>query len=423
MTLELITEINTVIVLLFCGLSAYQYLYIIVSVLFSPCRYTTKTKNRYAILVCARNEASVISHLIDSIKKQDYPEDCIDIFVMADNCTDETAEVAETAGARVFVRKNTKQVGKGYALDALYHAVCDEKGTEYYNGYFVFDADNLLTPNYITEMNRVFSNGYRVVTSYRNSKNFLQNWITAGYGIFFLREARHMNNARMICRSSCAISGTGFLVHRDILKEKGGWPYHLLTEDIEFTMDHVAAGEKIGYCHDAVFYDEQPTTFCQSWNQRLRWSRGALQVMFKYGFRVFLGIFRRKSFFSCFDIIMSTLPNFITSVFGLVSIASMVFIACSQDVFRFGYFLAAFGSYLLGMYGVHFIMGLITAITEWRRISGHAAKKILFIFTYPIFMITNIPISIAALFVPVKWKEIKHTNAVGIGDMDVTQKP
>ena len=116
-------------------------------------------------------------------------------------------------------------------------------------------------------MNKTFSKGYRIITSYRNSKNFGTNWISAGYSLWFLREAKFLNNARMMLGTSCAVSGTGFLVSSEVIRERGGWNYHLLTEDIEFTVDTVIRGETIGYCAGAMLYDEQPTRFDQSWNQ------------------------------------------------------------------------------------------------------------------------------------------------------------
>src|SRR5699024_3328495 len=126
------------------------------------------------------NESAVIGELVHSIKKQNYPAELLDVFVIADNCTDNTAAVAERAGAIVFERFNRQQVGKGYALDYAFQRIEKEYGQAQYEGYFIFDADNLLDANYVAEMNKVFDSGYRVITSYRNSKNFDSNWISAG---------------------------------------------------------------------------------------------------------------------------------------------------------------------------------------------------------------------------------------------------
>ena len=133
-----------------------------------------------------------------------------------------------------------------------------------YDAYLVFDADNLVAPDYIQEINKTFSTGYDIVTSYRNTKNYGDNWISAGYGLWFLREAQYLNRPRASIGASCGVSGTGFLFSARILQKCGGWHFFSLTEDIEFTAHNIVNGEKIGYCPSAVFYDEQPTGFRQS---------------------------------------------------------------------------------------------------------------------------------------------------------------
>ncbi len=414
MEAELITNLNSVIVLLFCALSAYQYIYILVSILFPSRRFATGKAHRYAVLICARNEESVVAQLIDSIKKQDYPAELIDIYLLADNCTDNTRGVAEAAGATVYERHDMTHIGKGYAMHELLTRLRADKGKEYYDGYFVFDADNLLSTDYIRQMNTVFSNGYRIVTSYRNSKNFCHNWVTAGYGVMFLREARHMNNARMILHSSCAVSGTGFLVHRDIINENDGWPYYTLTEDLEFTMDRISKGDRIGYCHDAVFYDEQPTKFRQSWSQRIRWTKGFLQAFLKRGGCILRGMFTKRCGFSCFDEVMSTMPNILLAVFGAVSALTMVYSLAFVDGYDFSHFLQSLIVSLGSIYFVNFFLGMLTVITEWKKINGSTARKIRYMFTFPLFIITGIPINVVAIFVKAKWKQIKHSDATTI---------
>mgnify|MGYP000352763330 CR=1 FL=1 len=110
-------------------------------------------------MVAARNEETVIADLIHSIKVQNYPAELIDIFVIADNCTDNTADVAREAGAIVFPRSNDKLVGKGYALDYGLKAIWEQYADRDYEAFFVFDADNVLDVNYFREMNATFDNG------------------------------------------------------------------------------------------------------------------------------------------------------------------------------------------------------------------------------------------------------------------------
>ena len=115
---------------------------------------------------------AVIGDLIHSIKVQNYPAELIDVFVIADNCTDNTADVAREAGAIVFPRSNDKEVGKGYALDYGFQVIREQYADRGYEAYFVFDADNVLDVNYFREMNATFDNGAKASTSYRNSKNY-----------------------------------------------------------------------------------------------------------------------------------------------------------------------------------------------------------------------------------------------------------
>ena len=268
---------NYIIAVVFFVCYTYQFLYIPVPWLLAK-RKATKaaaleaTPHNYAVLICARNESAVIADLIGSLRSQTYDQSLLHIFVLADNCTDDTSAIARSAGATVYERFNNVQVGKGYALQTLLSHL-EQDYPAGFDGYIVFDADNILDPGYIAAMNRTFSQGYDIVTSYRNSKNYGDNWISAGYALWFLRESRYLNHARSLLGTSCAVSGTGFLFSRAVLEETGPWPFHLLTEDIQFSVHEILQGRKVAFAPDAVLYDEQPTTFRQSWRQRMRWSQ------------------------------------------------------------------------------------------------------------------------------------------------------
>ena len=306
--------INAVISALFFICYTYQFLYIPL-VLLKKRRPLPRpaASHRYAVLIAARNEENVIAGLLDSLAAQTYDMSLVTVFVAADNCTDSTAAIARAHGAVVYERFNHVNVGKGYALDFLLQHI----GADYpegFDGYFVFDADNILSPDYLERMNESFSAGNEIVTSYRNSKNFGDNWISAGYALWFLRESRYLNGARNRLGSSAAVGGTGFLFSQRILDESHGWRFYLLTEDIEFSIHHILRGEKIAICEDAVLYDEQPTSFRQSVRQRLRWAKGYIQVFRRYGAELLKGT--AKGSWSCFDMSMSILPAFILTALG-----------------------------------------------------------------------------------------------------------
>lgn len=414
-----INNINTVVFILFTAMYIYQYYYIIV-VLLKNKNVKSKGKNimnKFAVIVSARNESDVIEEFIHTVDLQDYPSDLIDVYVIADNCSDDTAQKARIAGAHVYERFDNKKVGKGYALDFLFKILRSKKTK--YDGYFIFDADNLLSRNYISEMNKVFNRKYKIVTSYRNSKNYDSNWISAGYSLWFLRESKYLNYARMLLNNSCAVSGTGFLISSEIIDKNNGWKYHLLTEDIEFTIDSIINGEKIGYCNSACFYDEQPTSFRDSWNQRMRWSKGFYQVFFKYGYNLFKSIFKNRDF-SCYDMFMTISPMMLISIVMILFNSSIFLYSLISNDFQtsklaIGYVL----SYFLNTYLMMYLLGLLTTITEWNRIQCKGYKKIFYTFTFPIFMFTYMPISICSIFKKVEWKQIKHSINKSIEDMEL----
>ena len=398
---------NAVISILFTLCYAYQFFYLFVGLLKGEQKFKAVREHKFAAVISARNERDVIGQLISSIKSQNYPKDKLDVFVIADNCTDDTAQVAREAGAIVYERFNKVQVGKGYALDWLFKIIDRDHKDAGYEGYMIFDADNILDVNYVSEMNKVFDNGYDILTSYRNSKNFDSNWISAAYSLWFLREARYLNNSRMQLGTSCAISGTGFLVGANVIEGNGGWIHHLLTEDIEFTCDSVSKGMKIGYASKAVLYDEQPTKFSQSYTQRLRWAKGFYQVFANYGGKLLKGVL--KGSFSCLDMFMTVMPAMLLTLLSVLINVVAIPVAIATDAPETAILVQALIQTLVNFYGLFFILGLLTAITEWDQINCVWYKKVLYLFTFPVFMLSYVPIAIIALFKKVEWKPIKHS--------------
>lgn len=251
-----------------------------------------KKNHKYAILIPARNEASVIANLLDSIHQQDYDLDLVTIFVIADNCTDNTAQIARKNGAVCYERFDDAHRTKGYALQYLFERIEEDYGRMSFEGYFIFDSDNLLAPDYITRMNESFDAGCKLITSYRNTKNFTESWIASTYALHWLRSIRNNHRPRSVLRLATNIQGTGFLFSNEIVRD--GWKYTSITEDRALTVDAVAQGYEITYNDSAVFYDEQPVSLKIAFRQRLRWSRGHLEAFVETGPYLFLNIFFGK---------------------------------------------------------------------------------------------------------------------------------
>ena len=414
-----IVVFNFIIWLFFTLAYFYQFVYILVTWRRGMVKLPdAKKQHRYAFFIAAHNEESVIANLVQSIKDQDYPAELIDTFVVADACTDNTAEEARRAGAIVYERNDLARKGKSWVLDYGFDRIMDEYPGKY-EAFFVFDADNLLSKSYVTEMNKVFDQGYLVSTSYRNSKNFDSSWVSSAYATWFLREAKFLNNSRMLCGTGCAISGSGWMVSARIIQGMHGWDFHTLTEDIQFSTFCAANGIRIAYS-PAEFYDEQPIDFKSSWTQRMRWTKGFYQVFFSYVGDLFRGVGKKR--FGSYDMLMTIAPgNILTLISAFVNAAYLVigslshgFLATQSELSMcVGSLVMTFGS----MYVTFFILAVITTISERKRIICRKDRRwriITNLFTFPLFMMTYIPINVAALFKKVEWVPTKHTVSISL---------
>jgi len=277
-------------------------------------------KNKLALLIAAHNEEVVIGSLIESMLKLDYPKDMYDIFVIADNCTDDTAKIAKGYGVNVCERFAEDKKGKGYALEWMFAKLFNMD--KQYDAVAIFDADNLVHKDFLKEINSKLQDGYKVVQGYIDSKNPEDSWIAAAYSIAFWTQNRMFQLARANVGFSNQIGGTGFAVETNTLK-KLGWGATCLTEDLEFTCKLILNGEKVGWAHDAIIYDEKPLKLAQSWNQRKRWMQGFTDVASRYFFKLIKkAIIDRK--FYVFDCALYVLQPFVTLLLGISAVLTLI---------------------------------------------------------------------------------------------------
>lgn len=391
----------------------YQIIYLFLPLFRKKAVPDTVAQRRYAVLIAARNEEAVLPHLLSSIRAQDYPAELIQVFVIADNCTDSTARVAQQGGAVVFSRFSTQRVGKGYALQYLLEQVDMVYGWDAFDAFLVFDADNVLCPDYISQINKVCCAGYDVFCGYRNSKNFGTNLVSAGHSLWFLHDSCHLNASRMALGNPCTVTGTGFGFTREILKKYHGWNFFTLTEDIEFSFRCITDGVKMGYCRDAMLYDEQPETFRQSWRQRTRWVQGGLQVSLRYGKALLKGMLRGgRSGYACLEAATLSFWGYSAGILcGLLSLLAAAFSSGWPGV------LHTLAIALAGTYGLSFLVGLMTLLMERKRIRATGAQKLKGLFAFPLYSLSYAPIAVTALFRKFDWPPIEHKVAISAQDL------
>lgn len=416
-----LTNILTIIALCLMAITticyAYQMVYLFVPFFVKRHKPEQASKqHRFAILIAARNEEAVLPHLLETIRNQDYPAQFITTYVIADNCTDATAKVAADGGAVVYQRFNTEKIGKGYALNYLLDKIRQEEGGfERYDAFMIFDADNLLDANYMTQINITCDQGYGVFGGFRNTKNYGTNWISSGHALWYLHDSVHLNQSRYLLGNPCFVTGTGFGFTREVLEKAGGnWNFFTLTEDIEFSAWLSYNGIRSGYNHDAILYDEQPENFRISWRQRTRWVQGGIQVGLKHTGKLLKGMFQGgHSGYGCLEMTTLTLAGFsfaaVSAVFSLV----VTFLASG-----FPGLAISFGSMLVGTYLSMFAIGVLTVWPIWNRIRATKKEKIVSLFTFPLYVATFVPIAATALFRKRRWAPIAHTVAISGQEMN-----
>ena len=418
---EILSLINYIVFAILFIIYFHHNLFLILSIFFKKKKYPPASKNHFfAFIISARNEDKVIANLIDSIKHQDYPKDKYSIYVIADNCTDNTAKVARDNGAIVIERNDKTLIGKSYALDkVLNYAIKDDDRIE---AFIVFDADNVVDPEFTKEMNKAFDAGYKIATSFRNSKNYGSSWVASGAGMTFFRECRVMHRMRSRFNMTTYVSGTGFMVDKNIIKENGGWVNHLLIEDVEFSIDEYLKGEKIAYVADAIMYDEHPKSFKDSCRQRLRWCKGNHQCFKKFHFKLFKNGIKHPSY-SNIDLYAHTFPASVLSIgwLGFLLPLACGIYAIVEHVDFAIYFEAAVRPLidsLIFSIAYTILVALIITILCWKDIKAKPIKKILHIFTFPLYALSYLFISFISIFVKVQWTPIKHTDDIKIEDIE-----
>jgi cellulose synthase/poly-beta-1,6-N-acetylglucosamine synthase-like glycosyltransferase len=283
--------------------------------------------NKFAILVAVHNEAAVIGNIVKNLKEINYPQDMYDIFVIADNCSDDTAVIARNLGAKVHERFNNTKKGKGHSLEWMFKRIFAME--EKYDAISVLDADNLVSSNYLMEMNKHLCLGHKVVQGYLDSKNPNDTWISGNNSIAFWVSNRLIQLPRYYLGLSCYLGGTGFIISTSVLKEIG-WGANSLVEDLEFSLKLILHGMKVYWAHDAVIYDEKPLKLAQSWKQRKRWMQGHFDCAKRFFKDLLVKAYKEKNFAALDGVIYLTQP-FIVVANGIIILSGFTYI-----LFRIG---------------------------------------------------------------------------------------
>lgn len=382
-------------------ITAMYLVYFLVTSMFAVARPKTipksRPKTKIAVLIAARNEEKVIGKLIDSLNNQKYPNSLYDVYVLPNNCTDNTACESLKHGAKV-ITIDIPIKSKG---EALQYAFSDfNKNHIEPDVYVIFDADNVVHKDFLKRVNDAYVSGIKVAQGYRDSKNPCDTWISGAFSIYHWINNTFVNESRNKVGMSCFLTGTGFMVASEVIK-KHGYPVTTITEDTEFCILSALNGYKVEYLKDAITYDEQATDFKTSVKQRKRWSYGTLQCLKKYGNGLI-----KKGNLQALDMVMFLSA----SIFQLIATISQVINSTPLSP-NFNGVLGVVVS--LGVsYLISVGIAILVVLVNQKKV------KIFGILLFPIFILTWIPINIAVLFKKeCKWEQITHDRVMNIEEV------
>ncbi|MBR4209124.1 MAG: glycosyltransferase [Lachnospiraceae bacterium] len=377
-------------------------------------------KTRFACLIPARNEEAVIGALVKSLKEQNYPADLYEIYVIPNNCTDGTAEAATAAGAKI-IRCQKPVTCKGDALKEALSFLAEEEQRETaslkrktageqtepfserkFDAMCLFDADNVVHPDFLARMNDAFCAGAKVAKARLLVKNPRASWVSGCYSLYFAMNDTFFSRSRANFGLSAKLVGTGMAARREVLEKMGGWNTETIAEDAEFSAMCAEQGERVWWVPDAVTYDEAPVSFGVSLTQRKRWCSGIMTVAEKMVPRLLRVVGKQEEGTS-------------------VRAADMCFFLCTpfaqaaSVIPGFGFFAGAITSgnltallIFLGL-TLSFALGGMTGFAFWLRfLCGQRLRKSS-VFLFPLFMASFVPLQVLSLLRRTKkWKTIKH---------------
>lgn len=426
------TTIALVIVLILAILfGLHEFIYVIWALTHRCHAIKSDKKFKYAVLIPARNESMVINGIFSSLQKQTYDHNYFDVYVIVEDITDPTVEIAKKYGYSYVVRTELEnRRRKGYALDDGYQYII--KQNKKYDAFIIFDADNVVEPNYIEELNNLKGMGYEVGSGIRKSTNTNTNWISGTSTLLFAFIYCVDGKGKSKFIKKVNICGTGYFLNSTILEKEGGFVWHSLTEDVEFTKYCYANDINCGYNEDAVFYDEQPETMSQVRIQHTRWIGGFCSVANKYTKQIWHNIFHnkgRKFANYTYIIDITSLVFFVVGLFGY-GVIMIVFgglaIANKSWTWDWNWGLTdmalGFTSLVL-LYVLMFLSSFIICVREYKTLQMKMSIALRSCLLFPLYFMDFIPAFFKSLKKKNKeWIAIEHKGKVNTKGAENVEK-
>lgn len=318
---RILSIINYVVLIIIAIPLLLQIFYVLFSFVKKKTWKESAVKGRVAYLIPAHNEEDVIYDTVKSlIDGQKYPREKFDVFVVAHNCTDRTAELAEQAGAKVLVLDDPDPAHR-MALYPMKHGVdhiMALSGEQAYDFILRIDADNHVNPEFTSLMNDAYQSGVDFARSYEGALNGTQNFYTKACALFYAFDSRFGSRVRERMGVAAHINGSGSMMSLRMLKECGGYDCKTISEDAEFNFNRMLEGRNGHYVEDAVAYEDMPSSFRVTLSRNKRIGSGSMELLKGQLLKMFGKFFTTGNF--------SYLEMFLTYIFNFLAILISIWV-------------------------------------------------------------------------------------------------
>jgi len=315
---------------------------------------------------------------------------------------DPTVQICKRHHNTVILREDLNKQRKGYALDEAIRQILARDRR--YDAYFIFDADNILSEDYLEEMLEIYAAGYEIATGYRNSKNGNTNVISAVSSLTFSMINVMSNRNRATHGANIIFSGTGYYIAGDLIEEWQGWPFQSLTEDYELSLYATLHSLTTFYNEKAMFYDEQPTKYRQTVAQRVRWIKGYFSARKKY-----IPLIRVKKHGNNYGSLVKERIGVRPAIFAILGLLAII-VGVVIELCTLGKALDIIAAIPGILVFVYIVLMLITIeMLKREKLDLTTKTKLKAVLFNPIYLATYIPCALKALLKKdVSWTKIKH---------------
>ena len=380
----------------------------ILFVLFSWVKKKTYPKSdkkaRIAYLIPACNEESVIYDTVKSaLENQKYPKELFDVFVVANNCKDNTAKLAKEAGAIVLVH-NDPDPAHHMALYPLKYGVDHILSLHKYDMIIHLDADNHMNDEFSSLMNDAYQSGVEFARPYEGALNSTQNFYTKACTLFYTFDSRYGSRVRERLNLAAHVNGSGAMMSTKMLEKCGGYDSKTISDDAEFNFNRMLEGYKGHYVEDAIVYEDMPSSFKDTLNRNKRIFNGGVKLLKTKLLQMLLKFFTtgRLSYIEMFTSYIFIFLSFVVATWiPLYYIYDFTFVSlCAYEIIPTTLYTSAHYMSILwttlwaivGVLGALFIFfgilqGVVLVLINYKKMGAKSRKELLpAAFLFPAFL-------------------------------------